>query len=351
MALGRLGQLGYSSVSIHEIVGEKVTNLPPPSLTQIPEPTPTWPPNDATVVCYNLSKSFGQLVALSNFSVAIRPGVTGLLGPNGAGKSTLIRVIAGLAKPQIGNVWVAGGDPRANADVRRRVSIVPQQEGVFERLTALQFVELGASLNKTPNPREAALWALNLVALSDVKDKYVGEFSKGMKQRAKIAFAICSDPAVVILDEPLNGLDPKQRRNMIELFHNLGSMGKTVIVSSHVLEEVQRFGSHIVVMARGRLAAEGDFRSIRAKMDDQPRTIRVTCSSSKSLGSALIDLSLCEGLTVVNENQLVVKSSHPNLFRQQIASTARDKQIRLTEINPLDDDLESVFKYLVERAP
>ena len=327
-----------------------LANQPDPA-NQPPPPATQWPPSDATVVCYNLSKSFGQLVALSNFSVAIRPGVTGLLGPNGAGKSTLIRVIAGLTKPQIGKVWVAGGDPRTDADVRRRVSIVPQQEGVFEKLSAYQFVELGATLNNMPNPREATLWALDLVQLMDVKDRKVGTFSKGMKQRAKIAFAICSDPSVVILDEPLNGLDPQQRKNMIEVFHRLGSMGKTVIVSSHVLEEVERFGSHIVVMARGRLAAEGDFRDIREKMDNQPRTIRITSSSARSLGSALIDSSLCEGLTVVSDSEIVVQSSQPTSFRNMIAATAKNKNITLKEIQPLDDDLESVFKYLVEGAP
>jgi len=307
-----------------------------------------WPPQDATIVCYNVSKAFGQLVAVSNLSVAFRPGVTGLLGPNGAGKSTLIRLICGLAQPNIGQVWVAGGNPRESSSVRSRVGVVPQQDGVFERATARQVVELSAALNKVPNIKQAAENALAAVELDPNIKRPVGAFSKGMRQRVKIAQALVYDPPVIILDEPLNGLDPKQRKHMIELFAQLGEQGRTVVVSSHVLEEVERFGSHIVVLSKGRLAAEGDYKDIRSKMDSQPRRIRISCENAPKVAGALIGTETVQSCGLTGPDQIEVTSTDLQKFRHNIASICKTENSMLTEITPLDDDLESVFKYLVD---
>ncbi len=330
--------------SLLKVVGETMTQVDP----NLAPPPVAWPPSDATVVCYNVSKAFSNLVALSDVSVAFRPGVTGLLGPNGAGKSTLIRVMCGLAKPSIGKVWVAGGDPRENAQARKAISLVPQQDGIFENLTALKFVELAGKLNGMDEVHSRAMWALDQVHLTDEANRPVGEFSKGMRQRAKIAYALVSNPAVIVLDEPLNGLDPKQRKAMIQLFRELGEMGKTVIVSSHILDEVQRFGSHITVLANGRLAAEGDYKAIREKLDSQPRTILIECNSASTLGASLITSETVQGLTVSSNNELIVKTSTPNDFRFAVAKAAQTSNVRLQKIKPMDEDLESVFRYLVE---
>ncbi len=306
-----------------------------------------WPPADATVVAYDVSRSFGGVVAVSNVSVAIRPGVTALLGPNGAGKSTLLRMLSGQIKPSVGRVWVAGGDPRQDGEARGRVGLVPQQDGVFERERGIDIVQMAAILSDLDNPDERARWALDLVQMDPDLERPIGSYSKGMRQRIKIAQALVHDPMVIMADEPLNGLDPKQRRQMIDLFHRLGESGKTVLVSSHVLEEVERFGSHVVVIARGRLAAQGDFREIRALMDDQPSRVRVVCHEANRVAAALINSGSLVGCAVNHPGQIEVTTTDVRRFRRELTAVCADQRFRLEEVMPLDDDLESVFRYLV----
>jgi len=308
---------------------------------------PSWPPTDATIVAYDVSKSFGGLVAVSNVTLAFRPGVTALLGPNGAGKSTLLRMMSGQASTSTGTVWVAGGDPRTDAEARSRIGLVPQQDGVFERENLLAVVRLGAILSNVPDPDGAARRALASVELDPDLERPVGAFSKGMRQRVKIAAALVHDPLVLMLDEPLNGLDPKQRRQMIHLFQQLGEQGKTVIVSSHVLEEVERFGSNVVVIAKGRVAAEGNFHSIRALMEDQPLRVRVTCSDARLVSAVMVQNGSVVGCRLANTNQVEFVTDDIRRFRVDVAAVCTQYQVRLEEVFPLDDDLESVFRYIV----
>ncbi len=319
--------------------------LPPP-----PAPEP-WPPADATVVVAGVSKAFGNLVAVSDVTFAVRPGVTALLGPNGAGKSTLIRLICGLTPPSTGSVWVAGGDPRTDQAARGRLGLVPQQDGVFEREKALDIVTLAATLSGLDDARYRAAHALATVELDPDIQRPVGTFSKGMRQRVKIAQAIVHDPTVVVLDEPLNGLDPRQRRHMIELFQRLGDQGRTVLVSSHVLEEVERFGSHVVVVAKGRLAAQGDYHAIRALMDDQPLRIRIRCTHAREVAAFLMTDGCIVGCSVAGDDEVEVTTTDARRFRRRVAVACRTHQARLSEVAPLDDDLESVFRYLVGMGP
>jgi ABC-2 type transport system ATP-binding protein len=284
---------------------------------------------------------------VSDVTFAVRSGVTALLGPNGAGKSTLIRLLCGLTAPSTGSVWVAGGNPRTDQESRRRLGLVPQQDGVFEREKVLDVVALAATLSRVPNPVDEARRALAAVELDADMARPVGTFSKGMRQRVKIAQALVHDPAVLVLDEPLNGLDPRQRRHMISLFHQLGQDGRTVLVSSHVLEEVERFGSHVLVVAQGRLAAQGDYHAIRALMDDQPLRIRVRCQSARSVGATLLSWGSIAGCTIVDDDTLEVTTAEVRAFRRQVAAACRQLGSRLEEIMALDDDLESVFRYLV----
>ena len=293
------------------------------------------------------SKWFGDLVAVSDVSFSIGAGVTALLGPNGAGKSTMLRMMCGLARPSNGSVTVLGKDPRSDVSVLGRIGMAPQQESLLDHLSGREFVELAAKLHHLQRPGEAARQAIQTVELDPDDTRRLSTYSKGMRQRIKLAQAIVHDPLVIALDEPLTGLDPRQRREMIELFHRLGSEGKCVIVSSHVLDEVERFGSRVLVMAQGRLAAEGDFREIRNLMDDRPLRISIRTDQPRELAIALLDRGVISGCRLEGTDSVVVDTSDPAAFRRAVAPVARDRNVSLRELRPLDDDLESVFRYLV----
>jgi ABC-2 type transport system ATP-binding protein len=275
-------------------------------------------------------------------------GVTALLGPNGAGKSTLFRMMCGLTAPTQGTVRVLGADARADASVRGRIGLAPQQDGLFDRLSAIRFVEVAARTHAVPDAREAAARVLDIVALDHKDPKPVGAYSKGMRQRVKLAAALVNDPDLLVLDEPLTGLDPVQRNRMIRLFHELGDSGKCLLVSSHVLDEVARLGSNVLVIAKGRLAATGDYRALRNLMDDRPHRIRVVADDPRRLAAELLGRGLVDGVSV-QSGQLLADTSDVDGFGRAIAPVAKTLDIRLREVEPTDDDLESVFRYLVER--
>jgi ABC-2 type transport system ATP-binding protein len=301
-----------------------------------------------TIAVRKLSKWFGSVVALSDVSFDVGPGVTALLGPNGAGKSTLFRVLCGLANPSQGTVRIFDENPRANPQLTRRMGIAPQQERLFERQTILEFVRIAAVLHRIPKPGEAALQAIETVELDPGDPRPLSAYSKGMRQRVKLAQALVNDPDLLVLDEPLEGLDPRQRLRSIELFRRLGDEGKTVIVSSHVLEEVERFGSRILVITQGRLVAEGPFSAIRDLMDDRPHRLRVRTDRPRALAAGLLTTGIVTGARVT-DNCIEVETGDAPTFRRSIALVARDCEARLTEVRALDDDLESVFAYLVGR--
>ena len=334
-----------------------MSELPPPTMATLvppapPPPAPGYthvqPPVQTGMIAVDVvSKFFGSVVAVSDVSFGIDQGVTALLGPNGAGKSTLFRMLCGLTPPSRGSVSVLGADPRTDRDVRGRLSLVPQQDALFDHLSASEFLEFAARSHAITNPVAAAARALGLVDLADVGAKPVGQFSKGMRQRVKVAAALVNDPEVLILDEPLTGLDPVQRRHMITLFHQLGDEGRCVLVSSHVLDEVAKIGSRILVIAQGRLVASGDYRDLRELMDDRAHRIRVGASDPRRLASALVERGLVSGLSIDDRNVLV-DTVDVDAFGRQVAALSVELGVRLTEVSPLDDDLESVFKYLVE---
>jgi ABC-2 type transport system ATP-binding protein len=301
------------------------------------------------VVAENVSKWFGALVAVSDVSFDVGPGVTALLGPNGAGKSTMFRLLTGLARPSKGSVRVLGRDPRADAGVSRLIGLVPQQESVFEPLTAHEFVALTARLHGLPNPAFAAAAALESVGLDPGDTRRLPSYSKGMRQRAKVAQAIVHDPAVLILDEPLTGLDPRQRKDMVALFRRLGDEGRCVIVSSHVLGEVERLGSQILVISQGRLAAAGDFRELRALMDDRPLRIRVRTDRPRELAGALLETGSAVGVRLDGDDGLELDTTDARALTHALAPTARTIDARLLEVQQLDADLEGVFRYVVQR--
>jgi ABC-2 type transport system ATP-binding protein len=294
------------------------------------------------------SKWFGELVAVSDVSFEVGPGVTALLGPNGAGKSTILRMICGLTPPSKGTVRVLGGDPRVDLELTSRIGLVPQQEALFEGLSAFEFVHLAGVLTRVPEPDVAARAALALVELDPDDHRQVGSFSKGMRQRVKVAQALVAHPDVIVLDEPLTGLDPRQRLHLISIFQRLGEQGRCVLVSSHVLDEVERFGSRVLVMAQGRLAAEGDYRAIRDLMDDRPHRIRIRSDAARGLAAALLGAEGVVAVRLDGSDGTIVDTLDAPRLRRTLAIVARASDIRLHEVTPLDDDLESVFRYLVE---
>ncbi|MEM9714851.1 MAG: ABC transporter ATP-binding protein [Actinomycetota bacterium] len=296
----------------------------------------------------SVSKWFGDLVAVSDVSFTVGPGVTALLGPNGAGKSTLLRLLTGQATPSSGSVRVLGGDPRADEAVRAQVGVLPQQEQLFEHLRAERFVEIAAILQGVADPLDAARRALAQVEMDPDDTRRVQTYSKGMRQRVKLAQAIVHEPRVVFLDEPLTGLDPRQRAHLVDLMHGLGARGVCVLVSSHVLEEVERFGSDIVVIAQGRLAAQGDFHGIRALMDDRPMRVRLRSDQPSKLAGGLLDQGVVVGLQLGDDGEVVIDTEDAGAFARTVAVVARERDVRLDEVVPLDDDLESVFRYLVD---
>ena len=306
-------------------------------------PTPPSP-----VVFHEVSKWFGPVVAVSDVSFTIGNGITALLGPNGAGKSTVMRLLCGLTKPSSGTVSIYGANPREDRSVFGRIGLVPQQETVLEPISCLRFVTITAQLSGVANPEAAAREAVSLVELDPNDARPLAAYSKGMRQRVKLAAAIVHHPSLLILDEPLNGLDPRQRQRMIEIFHELGTGDRCVIVTSHVLEEVERFGSRIILIAEGRLAAEGEYSEIRSLMEDRPLRIRVGTNRPRQLASALVGSESVRSLTVEGSD-LLAEVVDIATFRRLLPRLGVDIGASIHEITPLDEDLESVFRYLVAR--
>ena len=302
---------------------------------------------DPTVEVDAASVWFGPKVALSELSCSFGPGVSGLLGPNGAGKTTLMRAMTGLVGVNEGTVRVQGRNPRRDRGVHARMSLVPEDEAVPAGLTARQFVRYIADLHRLTD-RDAPDAALRAVDLFDVADRDVDTFSKGMRQRTKIAAALVTDPQVLVLDEPLNGADPVQRVHLISLFKALGARGRTVIVSSHVLNEVERLAERVIVLVHGRLAAAGGHRAIRDAMDDTPRHVLVRSDGGRRLAASLVGLESVTGVTFDHKRDgLVVQTLQARELAKALPRIAKDSAIRLLEVRALDDSLESLFRELV----
>jgi ABC-2 type transport system ATP-binding protein len=314
-------------------------------LAALPPPDPAFAP-DATVEVRDVSVWFDQKVALTEVACSFGPGVTGLLGPNGAGKTTLMRAICGLVPPNLGTVRVAGLDPRADREAQEAIALVPEDDTAPGPLTARQLVAYAASIHGVRD-RSLPDACLATVGLLDVADRRVAGFSKGMRQRTRVAAALVGGPSVLVLDEPLNGADPVQRVALIELFHRLGEEGHTVIVSSHVLHEVERLARRQIVLVRGRLAAAGDHRAIRNAMADRPRSVLIRTDAPRVLAGALVGLESVAGVQVDAADGIVVSSLSASELARQLAGVARRSGARLLEVRPLDDSLESTFRELL----
>jgi ABC-2 type transport system ATP-binding protein len=304
--------------------------------------------NDATVEVDTISKWFGQKVAVSNLSCSFGPGITGLLGPNGAGKTTLLRLMAGLAVPSQGGVKVMGESPRKNNDVYQNVGLVPEDDAVYLFLTGRQFVEYSATLARVRNPSAAAARTIAAVEMDEAADRQIEGYSKGMRQRIKVAAALVHDPQILFLDEPLNGADPVQRAKLIDLFQRLAEDGRTLVVSSHVLAEVERMTRRVIAMVDGRLAAAGQISAIRAALSDIPYKVRIVGDDLRGLGAALLTEGVVRSVEVA-DGSLEVQTDDLGELGRALPRLTSELDMRLTMMQPEDLSLESLFRYLVHR--
>ena len=300
----------------------------------------------ATIEVQSVSKWYGDKVAVSDLSFVLGPGVTALLGPNGAGKSTTLKLLTGLLRPSRGQVRVLGQSVVNNPKLYRRIGLVPEQEGLYPFLSIRQFVELAARLHQVPNVRDAADEALHIVELFEVADRPLGQLLERHAPAGENRARLGHDPEILILDEPLTGADPRQRLAMMELFTQMGNAGKTILLSSHILYEVERIGSNVLVLVNGKLAAEGDFHAIRALMDDRPRRVRVTCTDPRTVASFLVTVP-GHGSVQVEDKVIIVETAAPLEFHLALPQAAQSAGAHLYGIEGLDEDLESVFRYLV----
>ena len=296
----------------------------------------------------HVSRWYGNVVAVNDISFALGAGVTGLLGPNGAGKSTLLHMMAGLLAPSSGQVAILGQSAWRRPEIYRSVGLVPEREAVHPYLTGFQFAQYNAQLQALADPAAAAERAIATVELTDAAHRSIGTYSKGMRQRAKLAGALVHDPQVLLLDEPFNGMDPRQRLHMITLLSSMAAAGRTILFSSHILEEVERLADSILVVYAGRLAASGDFRSIRRLMTDRPHTFTVRSSDDRRLAAALMLEPAVFGAELV-DGRVSVRTADFGAFTRALPRVARDSRVSLFEVTPTDESLESVFSYLVRR--
>jgi ABC-2 type transport system ATP-binding protein len=294
------------------------------------------------------SRWYGNVVAVNDISFDIGGGVTGLLGPNGAGKTTLLHMIAGLLAPSAGAVMVNGQPTWRRPQTYRDVGLVPERETVYPYLSGREFLLLNGKLHGLPDLEAAVERAVELVDMRDAIERKIGTYSKGMRQRIKVGAALVHDPSVLVLDEPFNGMDPRQRLHMFELLRRMAAEGRTILLSSHILEEVERIADSVLVIYAGRLAASGDFRSIRQLMTDRPHTFSVRSSDDRRLGSILLAETCVFGVQL-DGSGLRVSTSDYGQFTRRVPLVMRESGIRLHELRPTDDSLESVFDYLVGR--
>ncbi|MGC5021704.1 ABC transporter ATP-binding protein [Micromonospora sp. DT47] len=301
----------------------------------------------STLDLAGVSRWYGNVVAVNDVTMRLGPGVTGLLGPNGAGKTTLLHMMAGFLSPSRGAVTLDGEPTWRNPGVYRRLGLVSEREAVHTFLTAYEFVLASAKLHRLADPEAAARRAIALVEMADAQDRRIGTYSKGMRQRTRVAAALVHDPQVLLLDEPFNGMDPRQRLHMMQLLHSLGDAGRTILFSSHILEEVEQVSGTVQVMVAGRLAASGDFRTIRRLMTNRPHVFAVRSTDDRALAVALMAEPSVTGVEL-DRTGLTVKAGDYGAFTRALPKIALRQGIRVRQLLPEDESLESVFSYLVE---
>ena len=295
-----------------------------------------------------VSRWFGSVVAVSEVSFDIMPGITGLLGPNGAGKTTLLRMMTGLAATSTGTITMFGEPVRDNPPLYRRIGVMSEHETVYGFMKGREFVRMMGDLRGVPNLEKAVDRAIELVDLADAQHRSMETYSRGMRQRMRLAGTLVHDPQILILDEPLNGADPRQRVHFKRLLQTLAAEGRTIILSSHILEEVEQLADTVLLIVNGKLAASGGFRAIRAALNQRPYHVRVICDAPRKLAGAIVRLDSVDAVHVDPDGAVVILSRNVLDLQIELPRLAQSESISLRKVEPLDDSLESVFGYLVE---
>ena len=298
----------------------------------------------------HVSKWYGQVIGLNDVSVSVPPGITGLLGPNGAGKSTFMKLITGQLSPNKGSIRVLGEPIWRNPHLYFQIGFCPEQDAFYDRMTGLEWVTALVRLNGLgeKEANEAATRALRAVDLLDAADKKIGAYSKGMRQRVKLAQAIVHDPDLLILDEPLSGMDPIMRRKTIRMIRDWARAGKSVIVSSHILHEIESMTGNILLINNGRILAEGDVHAIRDLIDEHPHTVYVRAENPRGLARDFIDRIDVRSLKF-EEGAVIVETGKPDAFYTRVTELAASGEFgTIEEVTSPDDNLQAVFQYLVK---
>lgn len=305
--------------------------------------------SDPVIRVTGVSRWFGSVVAVSEVTFDIGPGITGLLGPNGAGKTTLLRMMTGLAATSTGTVTVFGEPVRDNPPLYRRIGVMSEHETVYGFMTGRDFVRTMGRLRHVDDLEAAVDRAIAHVDLADAQHRRMETYSRGMRQRIRLAGTLVHDPEVLILDEPLNGADPRQRVHFKRLLQQLAASGRTIVLSSHILEEVEELADTVLLIVNGKLAASGGFRAIRAALNQRPYHVRVICDAPRTLAAALVRLDSVDAVNVDPDGAVVALSRNVLDLQIELPRLAQSSGISLRRVEPLDDSLESVFGYLVER--
>lgn len=322
-----------------------------PDLTQEGKAvTQEWSPVQTTpVVMFDrVSKSYGRINAVTSISLGLSGGVTGILGMNGAGKSTLFKLMMGKIRPSSGAIRLFGEDPWKNTAPYSRVGFVPEHEKLHDWMTAFDFVTTFARLHgltREEAEREAKR-VLKFVSLDDVMHKQIGQYSKGMRQRVKIAHALVNDPELIILDEPLQGCDPLARTTIMNVIKELGAMGRTVLVSSHILGEIERITEQIVILHRGRILALGNSHAIREMLDQHPHKIVLKCENPRDVAKHVIGIEQITGMSFVENKKLILETNNLGDVHKQLPNLIVNSGFNVTGIDNPDDDLKSILTYL-----
>jgi ABC-2 type transport system ATP-binding protein len=295
-----------------------------------------------------VSRWFGPVVAVSDVSFDVVPGITGLLGPNGAGKTTLLRMITGLAEVSSGTIRVFGEPVRDNPPLYRRIGVMSEHETVYGFMKGREFVRAMAQMRGVADIEAAVDRAVEMVDLADAQHRPLDTYSRGMRQRMRLAGMLVHEPELLILDEPLNGADPRQRVHFKQLLKELAAAGKTIVLSSHILEEVEELADTVLLVVNGKLAASGGFRAIRAALDQRPYHVRVLCDAPRRLAAQVCALPSVDAVNFDPDGALILLSRNVTDLQVELPKLAQAANIRMHRVEPLDDSLESVFGYLVE---
>lgn len=305
---------------------------------------------NAVVEMTDLSKWYGQVIGVNDITLSISSGVTGLLGPNGAGKSTLLKLMVGLLKPSRGSITVLGESVWNNPDLNRRIGYCSEQDAFYDNMTGFQFVANLARLNgySRREAEERTLDVIEIVDLLENKDRKIGAYSKGMRQRIKLAQSLVHTPELLFLDEPLGGMDPIGRRNTIKLIKELGANGKSVIVSSHILYEIEAMTNNVLLINNGRILAEGNVHEIRELIDEHPHNVYINCNKPRLLASILVGYEDIASVKLgAEDGALVIETLKPDDLYSRLPEIILENDIKVENLHSPDDNLEAVFRYLV----